>query len=81
LRGIALDDDVEDRVRGVIRVALFTAEQGAVDAFLGGSGEAARAVRRKRRFHLARLGFWAFGRCGNKLLEFGQEGTADSSGM
>ncbi len=35
LGGIALDHDVQDRVRGVVRVALLAAEQGAVDALAG----------------------------------------------
>src|SRR5512137_485598 len=63
-------------MRGVIRVALFTAEQRAVDALAGGSGEAARAVCRQRWLRLARRGF--FGRLGNKLLELGQEGLASA---
>src|ERR1039458_3900690 len=63
-------------MRGVTRVALFTAEQSAVDALAGGSGEALRAVCRQRWFHLAGLGLRAFGGRGNKLLELGQEGLA-----
>jgi hypothetical protein len=74
LRGIALNHDVKDRVRGIIRVALFAAEQRAVDTFLGGSGEAARAVSRQRWFYLARLRLCAIGGLGNELVQLGQEG-------
>src|ERR1035441_5247123 len=60
-------------MRGVIRVALFTAEQVAVDAFLGRSGESARAIGRQRWLRLARLGLRAVGGLGNELLQLGQE--------
>jgi hypothetical protein len=61
-------------MRRVIRIVLFAAEQSAVDALLGGSSEAARAVGRQRWFDLARLRLRAVNRRGNELAEFGQEG-------
>ncbi len=42
--------------------------------WLGGGGEAARAVGRQRRFDFARLRLRAVGRRSDELLEFGQEG-------
>ena len=44
LRGVPLDHDIEDRMRAVVRVALFAAQQRAVYALLRGGGETAWAV-------------------------------------
>src|SRR5205807_131427 len=76
LRGVPLHHHVKNGMRAVVRVALFTTEQRAVNPLLGGGGETARTI--DRQWWLRRAVYWfphGRGRS-DELLQFREKGLA-----